>query len=392
MMNDSLRKLDYIRTFDGEYAQVTDIYEDYVVTDNGVYGKVEIEDHNRDLTRLIQPGDFVNGARVYVSTTNNNTMINGNSLKTANIVQVMSKKKFYMNCYNPNQETKLSKCEWKVLEDYPGYAVSSTGMVKEAASGKLLPSVSNKDSMYVRIVDKSGRRVVRPVALLVLEAFVSKSNGRIPKFKDCNKFNCSLSNLTWESKAELAKRILTHAPQHKVNSKLYTYKYVVGYFEGKPVVLADDARDMINKMLAASPKIKNTATSKLTNKIRKNLPYHWILFKLVSKEEYQRLSKIVDNDAFPNFYSENVEGCDTVTLAYKSRIEPIANYTEPKPVEKDLEETEIEELKKDIDLMTGAKSIDYVDDSLFYIEQEELKREKKSRFMEEMKKRLNSHI
>ena len=215
---DNVRKLDYVRTKSGIYAQVTDVQDTCLVTDGGIFSYSDIDDFNKYLNKLVVEGDFVNGARVYKS--KGSLLVNGNFVYNVNIVQIMSKRMFYQNCYIPNSHSKISNCVWVPIKQFPKYEVSTTGVVREIDSGKILTYVSGKDTPYVRLDDIRDKKVMS-VAVLVLEAFSGPAKGRVPNFRDLNKFNCNISNLEWTVNEEYVK-------EHKSKSKTnYKNKFLI---------------------------------------------------------------------------------------------------------------------------------------------------------------------
>jgi len=62
--------------------------------------------------------------------------------------------------------------EWKVIEEFPDYAVSDSGeVIRIARDIPLRPAVNQQGIPYVRFYDHS-RQIVRSVAVLVAEAFL----------------------------------------------------------------------------------------------------------------------------------------------------------------------------------------------------------------------------
>lgn len=316
---ESIRKLDFVRTKDGTYAQVTDVQDNYVVTDEGIFGYDEIDDYNKNINKLVVEGDFVNGAKVYRS--KENLMVNGNYLYNVNIVQVISKRRFYANCYSPNARSTISNCKWQTIKQFPKYEVSTTGIVREVDSGKILTYVSGKEAPYVRLEDNRDKKVMS-VAILVLDAFVGHEKNKVPSYKDSNKFNCNLSNLEWVADTVYMKEsvVKSNIP------KAYKYKYLIGYYNGIPVMYADCVRSALDFMFDNCSNVVDTKTYKLTTSIRDGRPYHGINFEMVSEEDYYNNMKLIDLSKFKDFYRENIQKKSSAIQNNSNDIIPISKY------------------------------------------------------------------
>lgn len=194
----------YIRTNDGDLAQITVIADGFVDTDIGYiyYGK--IKNCKEDLRDLIEEGDYVNGERIYYSNNRTSLCHNGNSIKSINVMQFMTKEKFFRECYSPRIK-KGQKIKWKKLKDYPNYEVSNTGLVRNRLSGKLMSLSNDRKQCHVKLTDKKGHRCRKSVGVLVLEAFVEPSDGRVPVYINNDSGDCNLENLKWGTRAEQAK-------------------------------------------------------------------------------------------------------------------------------------------------------------------------------------------
>ena len=93
---------------------------------------------------------------------------------------------------------------WKIIENYPDYAVSNCGRVKNISSGHILKLFENHQG-YLRVgLYRDGQNLKSfTVHRLVLTAFM----GPCPEGKECNhkdgvKTNNRVNNLEWISHAE----------------------------------------------------------------------------------------------------------------------------------------------------------------------------------------------
>jgi len=99
---------------------------------------------------------------------------------------------------------------WKVIEDFPSYAVSNHGRVRRVVPDKLnrpmkeLKRVINDKGYYHLNLHKDGKQTIVRPHILVADAFI----GRRPTSKhqvrhlDGNKLNNHVSNLAWGTDAE----------------------------------------------------------------------------------------------------------------------------------------------------------------------------------------------
>jgi hypothetical protein len=94
---------------------------------------------------------------------------------------------------------KDSIMEWKVIDGYPNYAISSEGQVKSLRFNRLLkPAKNSSDYYYVNLVESKVKKTVA-VHKIVIENFISKKpfENAVVDHKDGNKLNNHIENLEW---------------------------------------------------------------------------------------------------------------------------------------------------------------------------------------------------
>ena len=379
-----IKLLDYIRTTDGELAQVVGIDSEYINTEIGNFTKDSIEDFNSVLAALLKPGDYVNGSRLYLHA--GSLSLNGSVLHDNKIVQVITKEKFYRSCYTPKVGNQ--SIEWRKIENFPLYQVSNTGSVMVTKTGKYMSYAPDRKTLSVRLESVDGRRLRKSVAVLVLEAFVEKANGRIPMFIDGDENNCNLSNLRWETKQEQAKRVLT--PQ-KTRSYNFKYKWVVGYYEGKPVIYAEHSRALINWLNMNCDEYRSMGSNHFTRSIVSGVPYRGILYKCVPYEEYIDIIKTVKLDNFKELSrkiheTESFQKANKKAKEQKLEVKSEKVKEEKKVLVNDRATNDKETTNKEV--KTRNTTLDDIDDSEFYKEQERVEKIKREKFKRELLKRL----
>ena len=93
--------------------------------------------------------------------------------------------------------------QWKGIEDYPNYEVSNYGHIRNIKTGRIRKHVFNHDRYHRIELCKNGKRKMKQVARVVLEAFLGIDPERpegdhINRNRDDNR----LCNLRWATRAE----------------------------------------------------------------------------------------------------------------------------------------------------------------------------------------------
>lgn len=382
---------DYFITRHGDVGQVLSFgaATNTLNSDIGLIFKAEITEFSSDLHDLIKGGDYLNGTRISQSK-DGYLSYNGASIKGADIRQFMTAKKFYKNCYTPGQNNETIR--WKTCVGFPKYEVSDTGRVRAKASGKYMSLLRDRIYWSVRIEDKSGHRLRKSVAVLVLEAFDSAANGRMPMFIDGDPENCSLSNLTWETKSEQARRVLPKLSPGKASN--FTYKYIVGYMLNKPIIYGTQSRDILNKLQTYHEDFANTQATHLVRTIKEQKTYHGIEFKCLSKEKYQEEIRKVNLDDFYLLYNDLKTKSKPKAKKVSQKREKISSdvsvvkenkvsQTSQKVVKT---EPKVDKIIKEAKLTSN--SINDIDDSEFFKEQKRLEEERRQKFKDELMRRM----
>lgn len=189
---------DFIITKDGEVGKVIHFNKSEVITDNGVFSPSEIDGHKPTLTELAREGDFINGAKISRRSSSGLLSVNGHSVEEDKILQFMTKKKFYRECYSP---VIREDNEWKKIKQVPMYEISRNGIIRNSITGKYVTNRENVSKTTVRLEIGGGKnRLTFNVAELVLEAFIGSKEDCIVKYKDGNPNNVNLDNLEWIEK------------------------------------------------------------------------------------------------------------------------------------------------------------------------------------------------
>jgi hypothetical protein len=116
--------------------------------------------------------------------------------------------------------------EWRKVEDFPGYEVSTLGRFRSywrpngLNDTPRLKSIIKNRYMKVSVHTENGNTLVL-FSKLVAEAFLGKANGRVIAYLDDNIENCRLDNLAYVTRPELGKIISQRRYLHDpVNSNL----------------------------------------------------------------------------------------------------------------------------------------------------------------------------
>jgi hypothetical protein len=94
--------------------------------------------------------------------------------------------------------------EWKTLENYPNYAVSTHGRVKSLKRGRILkPSTKEKGYQQVVLYITGDLKYTRTIHRLVAESFIpNPENKPQVNHKDKNTSNNYVKNLEWATEGE----------------------------------------------------------------------------------------------------------------------------------------------------------------------------------------------
>ena len=101
--------------------------------------------------------------------------------------------------------------EWKIIEEFPDYAVSNLGRIKRIREGKKgsrfkighILKLNKKKTGYLEIaLTKSGKRYFRLIHRIVLETFIGSMNGLQVNHINGIKTDNRLENLEWCTHSE----------------------------------------------------------------------------------------------------------------------------------------------------------------------------------------------
>lgn len=100
--------------------------------------------------------------------------------------------------------------EWRTIEAFPDYEVSSFGVVRRrrsvrgSAKGRVLTPHKDRDGyLCVYLVGGAARMTRRRIHRLVLDAFVGpRPSGMVCAHADCNPANNRLDNLRWTTQRD----------------------------------------------------------------------------------------------------------------------------------------------------------------------------------------------
>jgi hypothetical protein len=89
---------------------------------------------------------------------------------------------------------------WCVIDDFPNYEVSSTGLVMNSSTNRIMRTSKNAQGVIkVGLMGMDGRQHTRSVKVLVAEAFVGGRDEvcNTPIHLDLDSNNCCADNLLW---------------------------------------------------------------------------------------------------------------------------------------------------------------------------------------------------
>jgi hypothetical protein len=89
--------------------------------------------------------------------------------------------------------------EWKPIETFPGYSVSSWGRIRTDKTGRILSLTPNQFGVMQVGMMRDGIQHHRSVPLLVAKAFLPREPGAFdtPINLDGNRYNNQIDNLVW---------------------------------------------------------------------------------------------------------------------------------------------------------------------------------------------------
>ena len=98
--------------------------------------------------------------------------------------------------------------EWRPVVNFPNYAISNQGRVKNVTTDKIITLVLDRDGYLIISLYRNGKRYKGRVHRLVIEAFVPNPGELpIPDHIDGNKTNNAVSNLRWATLSQNAHNI-----------------------------------------------------------------------------------------------------------------------------------------------------------------------------------------
>lgn len=104
--------------------------------------------------------------------------------------------------------------EWRDIEGYPGYEVSSLGRVRSPRG--VLKSYLNPDGYRSLSICRDNKRYTKRVHRLVAEAFHGpRPHGQVARHVDGDSLNNLASNLRWGSPSENVQDSLRHGTNHE---------------------------------------------------------------------------------------------------------------------------------------------------------------------------------
>ena len=87
--------------------------------------------------------------------------------------------------------------EWKIIEDYPNYSVSNTGIIINTKKNKMMSIYIRKGYCHVKL-STHNKAAQKKVHRLVAEAFIPNPNNYdCINHKDENPLNNNVENLEW---------------------------------------------------------------------------------------------------------------------------------------------------------------------------------------------------
>lgn len=113
--------------------------------------------------------------------------------------------------------------EWKIIQNYPDYAINSNGEIKSLRYGRLLkPSTNSSGYLYVNLINNRIKKTTS-VHKLVMEHFgtVKPFDEMIIDHIDGNKTNNNIINLQWLSIKDNTEKFYGNSNKKTEAIKLY---------------------------------------------------------------------------------------------------------------------------------------------------------------------------
>ena len=93
--------------------------------------------------------------------------------------------------------------QWKTIEGYENYEVSTLGNVRNLKTGRILSPGDNRRGYYFINLRKDGKTMPRTIHRLVADAFIpNPANKTCVDHQDRNRMNNVVSNLRWVTHSE----------------------------------------------------------------------------------------------------------------------------------------------------------------------------------------------
>lgn len=110
--------------------------------------------------------------------------------------------------------------EWKIINDYPDYAISNDGKVKSLRYNKILRGSTNAHYLYVNLV-KNKKPKTTAIHTIVMEYFGPEKpeQNMVIDHVDGNKHNNHIDNLEWVTISENTRRSYGIGNEKRIRAK-----------------------------------------------------------------------------------------------------------------------------------------------------------------------------
>ena len=162
--------------------------------------------------------------------------------------------------------------QWKTINGYPNYEISSSGLVRSTRFDRILKGSKNNGGYeYVNLIYNRIKKTTS-VHKLVMEHFgpAKPIEGMVIDHKDGNKDNNNLSNLEWITSSE--------NKQHAVKNGLYPDRTIYGYNDNLEIVSTFSSIAEMFRITGWSP--SEMSKSCLMNPKSKNHNLYWSFEKI----------------------------------------------------------------------------------------------------------------